>query len=389
MMKKLIIKLLSISFLIHFQYSCQDTTTEPIVPISPILKEIKMPDETEVIPGQPVQIRGLGFSREDKVFLSNADGTIEVEVLEATDGYIKITIPIDAGGQYSVIVERSGKQTILDSKLKVPFIVPLTDVKLPKDAIAQQGEVYIIGNGFKDGDVAKLTASFYPAIAEYSIPVSLTSEGVKFNLPKGVYGINTVLIVRENRTSNLGTIIIETNVGDELGGGIVFWVDVHKAHGYISSKINVGTPTEQFGPEVSLDDAFGTSQTMGSGKFNTQKIVEKMAQFRVKYDWPEWRTVKNAAELCHEFSVTENNLTYSDWFLPSREELIELFKVKNIMAAKGYAIPANNYWTSSEGDGINAGWSAYYVNFYEDTKIVSGFVSKSSWKIGVRPIRSY
>lgn len=388
MMKKLIIKLLSISFLIHFQYSCQDTTTEPIVPISPILKEIKMPDETEIIPGQPIQIMGLGFSREDRVFLTNVDGTNEVEVLEATDSYIKITVPVDAGGEYSVIVERAGKQTTLNNKLKVPFVVPLTNVELPKNAIAQQGEVHIQGSGFNNGDIAKLTAIFYPANTEYSIPLTLTSEGAKFNLPKDVYGVNTVLIVRENRISNLGTITIETNVGDELGGGIVFWVDANKAHGYIVSKTNTGTPTEQFGPEVDLVNAAGTSQAMGSGKSNTKKIVEKMVQLREQYNWPEWRNVKIAAELCNEFSVTENNLIYTDWFLPSREELIELFKVKSMIASKGYAIPANNYWTSSEGEG-NTGWAAYYVNFYEDANIISEFVSKSGWKIGVRPIRSY
>ncbi len=387
-MKTLIIKLLSISFLIQILYSCQDTTPEPPVPISPILKEIKMPDETEIMPGQATLIQGLGFSREDKVFLTNADGTNEVEVLEATDSYIKIIVPINAGGEYSVIVERAGKQTTLNSTLKVPLIVPLTDVELPTNAITQQGEVYILGNGFENGDVAKLSATFYPTGTEYNIPLTLTSEGAKFNLPSGVYGINTVLIVRENRQSNLGTIIVETNVGDELGGGIVFWVDANKAHGYITSKTNVGTATEQFGPEVDPANAAGTGQAMGSGKSNTQKIVDKMAQLRIQYDWPEWRSVKIAAELCNDFSVTENNLTYTDWFLPSREELIELFKVKGMMASKGHAIPANNYWTSSEGEG-NAGWAAYYVNFYENTNIISEFVSKSGWKIGVRPVRSY
>lgn len=127
---------------------------------------------------------------------------------------------------------------------------------------------------------------------------------------------------------------------------------------------------------------------MGSGKSNTQKLATKMAQLRSVNDWPEWRTVKIAAELCEDFSVTENSLTYTDWFLPSREELIELFKVKSVLATKGYAIPANNYWSSSEADG-NTGWAAYYVNFYEATNIISEFVSKSGWKIGVRAVRSY
>lgn len=386
-MKKCL-KFLFIAGLVFLVVGCDDDDKHVAEPIPPIFKEVKMPGEMNIIPGQATQITGLGFSREDKMFLTGAEGTKEVEVLEATDSYIKFIVPIDAGGEYSVTIERAEKQTTLNSKLKVPFVVPLTDVELPKAAISQEGEVYIVGKGFENGDMAKLTATFYPDGTEYGVPVTLTSEGAKFNLPKGTYGVNTIVIERGNRKSNLGAIIIATNVGDVIGGGIVFWVDTNKAHGYIASKTNVGTATEQFGPEVDPSNAAGTSQTMGSGKSNSQKIAAKMAQLRSINDWPEWRTVKIAAELCEEFSITENNLTYTDWFLPSREELIELFKAKNVLASKGYPIPANNYWSSSEADG-NSGWAAYYVNFYEDTKIVSEFVSKSGWKIGVRPVRSY
>lgn len=386
-MKKCL-KFLFIAGLVFLVVGCDDDDKHVAEPIPPIFKEVKMPGEMNIIPGQAAQITGLGFSREDKMFLTGAEGTKEVEVLEATDSYIKFIVPIDAGGEYSVTIERAEKQTTLNSKLKVPFVVPLTDVELPKAAISQEGEVYIVGKGFENGDMAKLTATFYPDGTEYGVPVTLTSEGAKFNLPKGTYGVNTIVIERGNRKSNLGAIIVATNVGDVIGGGIVFWVDTNKAHGYIASKTNVGTATEQFGPEVDPSNAAGTSQTMGSGKSNSQKVAAKMAQLRSINDWPEWRTVKIAAELCEEFSITENNLTYTDWFLPSREELIELFKAKNVLASKGYPIPANNYWSSSEADG-NSGWAAYYVNFYEDTKIVSEFVSKSGWKIGVRPVRSY
>ncbi|MFT4224462.1 Lcl C-terminal domain-containing protein [Dysgonomonas sp.] len=386
-MKKCL-KFLFIAGLVFLVVGCDDDDKHVAEPIPPIFKEVKMPGEMNIIPGQATQITGLGFSREDKMFLTGAEGTKEVEVLEATDSYIKFIVPIDAGGEYSVTIERAERQTTLNSKLKVPFVVPLTDVELPKAAISQEGEVYIVGKGFENGDMAKLTATFYPDGTEYGVPVTLTSEGAKFNLPKGTYGVNTIVIERGNRKSNLGAIIVATNVGDVIGGGIVFWVDTNKAHGYIASKTNVGTATEQFGPEVDPSNAAGTSQTMGSGKSNSQKIAAKMAQLRSINDWPEWRTVKIAAELCEEFSITENNLTYTDWFLPSREELIELFKAKNVLASKGYPIPANNYWSSSEADG-NSGWAAYYVNFYEDTKIVSEFVSKSGWKIGVRPVRSY
>ncbi len=388
MKKNVFIKLLTISFVLLIQYSCDDTTTEEAIPISPILKEIQMPNDTEIVPGQTTKILGLGFSREDKLFLVGEDKTTEVEIVEANDNYIAFVVPIDAGGEYTVIVERSGKQTTLDSKLIVPFIVPLTNVKLPEGSIVREGEVFIEGDGFQEGDIAQLTASFYPSDTYYNQPLTLIEGGVKFDLPEQAFGLNNVVIIRNIRKSNLGTILIETNVGDEIGGGIVFWVNTNKSHGLIASKANVGTSTEQFGPEVAPADAVGTSSTLGSGLSNTEKIVSKMAQLRTLHGWPEWQNVKIAAELCADLSISENDLTYTDWYLPSREELIELFKVKIILATKGYAITPNNYWTSSEVE-CNEGWAAYYVNFYEETNIVSGPASKSGWKIGVRPIRSY
>jgi hypothetical protein len=388
MIKKDFVKLLTFSFLLLSMLSCEDTATEDFTPISPILKEIEMPLEANIMPGQATIIKGLGFSNEDKVYFENEEGITEVEVISVTDSYIVVIVPIEAGGEYTVIIERTEKQTTLDSKIKVPFVVPLTDVELPMNSIVQEGEVYILGKGFQDGDMAILTADFYPTDSEFAAPIILTSEGAKFTLPINTYGINTVLIKRENRQSNLGEITIETNVGDEIGGGVVFWVDANKTHGYIVSKSNVGTPAEQFGPEVTPSDASGTTQEIGSGKVNTQKIIEKMNQLRQLHDWPEWREVKIAAELCNEFSVTDNGGSYSDWFLPSRQELIELFKVKSMLADKGYDIPPNNYWSSSEAEG-NAGWAAYYVNFYEETNVVTDIASKSGWRLGVRPIRTY
>src|SRR5690554_6563523 len=202
MMKKEFVKLLTISILLLSLFRCEDNTIEEYTPIAPILKEVVMPLEADVIPGQAAILNGLGFSKEDKVFFENDEGVMEVGVISATDSYIEVIVPIEAGGEYSVIIERAGKQTTLGSKIKVPFIVPLTDVVLPVNSIVKNGEVNIVGEGFQEGDVAKLTASFYPQEAVFSIPVTLTNDGVRFFLPDGVYGVNNVLIIRENRQSN-------------------------------------------------------------------------------------------------------------------------------------------------------------------------------------------
>jgi len=199
--------------------------------------------------------------------------------------------------------------------------------------------------------------------------------------------VNSVIIIRENRKTNVGTIGIEVNVGQEIGGGGVCWTDANKVHGLISHKSTIGTPTEAFGPGVALSGAAGTSKAMGSGKDNTAKLVAKMNSFR--QGSASWDGRKSAAEMCNDLAVTIGADTYKGWFLPSQEELIEVFKKKDLLASKGAVIPANNYWSSSEGDGDAAGWAAYYVNFYEPVNVVSAIVDKEGWRIGILPIRSF
>lgn len=387
-LERLLIPLLSGLIVCGF-YSCDSDDKYTATPIAPILKEIKFPSENDIIPGQVAQISGLGFAKEDIVYLSDVTNQKEmVEVTEVTDNYLKFIVPAEAGGEYTVTIERAGKQTVLDGIFKVPLVVPIIDIVLPSGNVQPKSKVKIRGKGFKVGDIAVLYASFYPSGVKYNLPLTLNEEGVEFTLPEGLYGENSIMIVRGERKSNIGAIIVETNVGDKLGGGVVFWVDDAKAHGYIVNMSDIGTGTEQFGPEVGSLDAAGTSQSMGSGYTNTQNIVNKFNALQSANQWPEWKGVKIAAQLCIDNSVADGDVVYVDWFLPSREELIEVFKVKNLLAEKGVNIPANNYWTSSEGDG-EAGWSAYYVNFYEDVDIVSEICSKSNWKIGVLPIRAY
>ncbi len=89
-MKKCL-KFLFITGLAFLVFGCDDDDKHVAEPIPPIFKEVKMPSETSIIPGQAAQITGLGFAREDKMFLTNTEGTNEVEVLEVTDSYIKFT----------------------------------------------------------------------------------------------------------------------------------------------------------------------------------------------------------------------------------------------------------------------------------------------------------
>jgi len=367
--------------------ACEKETTPKPEPIAPILKEIIIPSQSEVMPGQDVVIRGKGFSKADRLYLENIEGSFEATVKEVTDDFIRFALPADAGGNYKIKVERAEKTTVLDGELIVPFVVVLEDVELPGESVARLAEVNIKGKGFEQGDVIELSAGFYPQGKVFEIIGEVIGEEIRFALPEGVYGENEVAVVRGNRRTNLGKIGVAVHVGDELGGGVVFWTDQSGIHGLICNKTNIGTPTEPFGPGVVLTQAAGTTRTLGQGRTNTERLLTHISAFRQNNT--SWDDKKTAAEWCDQLKVTVGNDVYEDWFLPSLDELIELFNVKGLLAQKGAAMPANNYWTSTEGDGDAAGWSAYYVNFYEATNLVYGYVDKEGWKIGIRAIRSF
>ncbi len=62
-------------------------------------------------PVRLAQINGLGFAKEDIVYLSNATNQKEkVEVTEVTDSYLKFIVPVEAGGEYTVTIERAGNR---------------------------------------------------------------------------------------------------------------------------------------------------------------------------------------------------------------------------------------------------------------------------------------
>lgn len=367
--------------------ACNKDETPVPQPIAPILKEVVLPGENELMPGREAIIKGKGFDVSDKLFIENDQAMQAVEVLSVSNQDIRFRVPREAGGAYTVTVERAGLQTTLDGELVVPFVVVLENVVVPAANQPRGGTVEIAGEGFEAGDQVQLTAAFYPQGKVITVNTTLTSNGISVVLPEEAYGINNLLVVRGQRKSQLGSIGIEVNVGDELGGGIVYYTEPGKLHGFIAGKTNVGSPVEQFGPGVALSGAAGTSKALGSGKSNSTKLLGKLASFRQSNG--SWNNKKAAVEWCDEWTVTDGADTYTDWYLPSQEELIELFKVKTMMANLGAGLPANNYWSSSEGDGDAAGWSAFYVNFYEAVNIVSGNSDKEGWKIGIRAIRSF
>lgn len=130
-------------------------------------------------------------------------------------------------------------------------------------------------------------------------------------------------------------------VGLNYEGGMIYYIYQPGDTGYIPGKTHglIAAPVDQssaasWGCAGSL--LGGTNTIIGTGNANTTAIVNGCA------------TPGIAAQICE--SLVLNG--YNDWFLPSKDELYQLYLQKDLVG--GFAF--DYYWSSSEYDAASA-WS--------------------------------
>jgi hypothetical protein len=136
-------------------------------------------------------------------------------------------------------------------------------------------------------------------------------------------------------TSNTVTMTVNSfSIGQSYGGGIIFYIDGTGQHGLIAA-----TSDQSSGAPWCLAPNLigGTSTAIGSGQANTTAIVTACSS--------------SAAYICDILVLNG----YNDWFLPSKDELYQLYLQRSIVGgfADGY------YWSSSEYDSSDA-WFLYF-----------------------------
>jgi hypothetical protein len=133
-------------------------------------------------------------------------------------------------------------------------------------------------------------------------------------------------------------------IGESYGGGIVFYVYENGQHGLIAA------PTES---SVDLHWSAINTNTLafadgvGSGKANTTIII-------ISLGLVGGSNTDDAASFCNGYSVTVDDVTYGDWYLPSISELSLA-----LSAGLNNIFLHNEYWSSSEIDANTAysnGW---------------------------------
>ena len=150
-------------------------------------------------------------------------------------------------------------------------------------------------------------------------------------------------------------------IGDFVQGGILFYSGA--TFQLISAQQDIIIPLYWgvYGTAVS-----GTSTEIGSGSNNTNLISHIFANSGYSM---------LAANVCSGYSFSG----YTDWFLPSKDELNEIYLLKTIIG--GFDI-YTNYWSSSQYT-PECAWMQYFA-----TGMQSGLGYKDQL-YKVRPIRIY
>lgn len=146
-------------------------------------------------------------------------------------------------------------------------------------------------------------------------------------------------------------------IGDFIQGGILFYSG---ATLLIAAVDDIIVPAYWGCYKTAIS---GTSTSIGTGAANTAKIISVCSEESI------------AAKLCDNYSYSG----YTDWFLPSKDELNELYLVKNEIPNLDVY---NNYWSSSQNMPETA-WCQFFLNGTQ-----SG-VGEKDQLYKVRPIRVY
>jgi hypothetical protein len=189
--------------------------------------------------------------------------------------------------------------------------------------------------------------------------------------------LNTKYYVRAYAINNIGTsygseisFTTDLSTGDSYQGGIVFYIlqtgdtgyDPGTRHGLISATFDLSSGTQWGCDGTLISGADGSA--IGTGAANTNSIVTGCT------------TAGIASRLCYDLVIG----IYSDWYLPSINELYKLYDNRAIIG--GFNTTGVAYWSSTQ----SLEWSAWAQNFQMGN---AGGTNKSNSTTLVRAIRSF
>lgn len=160
--------------------------------------------------------------------------------------------------------------------------------------------------------------------------------------------------------------------GTGPGGGLIFYMN-SDGHGYEMGG-TLGTAKwqdiESLGQATNI---VGLGTSVGTGETNTALIVSTLGSGNY------------AAKLCADYS----NGGFDDWFLPSRDEVKEMYNFFDTCGCVSME-PMNNYWSSSQGSNAGMAWNTDFMVNVHTTQLDNWtYQLQKNQAVFVKPIRKF
>jgi hypothetical protein len=165
-------------------------------------------------------------------------------------------------------------------------------------------------------------------------------------------------------------------VGDKgPAGGTIFYVNLSATDGWRYLEAAPASTEQKVAWSSAGADVKGTNVDIGTGKQNTQAIVNHSL---------------NTGENCRAAMLCDNLVSggYDDWFLPSKGELNLMFIYLKEAGIGGFK--EDWYWSSSASGNYNGAWAQRFSNGeQEGSGYNSGYDGQKSKEHLVRAIRQF
>ena len=238
-----------------------------------------------------------------------------------------------------------GTATAVSGEATVPFTAPSSDGGSPitsYTATSSPGDITATVNQAGSGSI---TVSGLTNTIAYTFTVTAT---------------NAIGTSAASAASN-SVIPAVQQVGGFYGGGVVFYIleegdtdyVAGETHGLIAAVADQSSGIRWYNGSYVTTGATGTA--IGTGSANTDAIIDAQGATETSY----------AAGLAKAYAAGG----YTDWFLPSKDELNKMYLKKEILeAVSGFTAFSNSYWSSTEYDDYFA-WLQYFYDGYQETNV--------------------